>query len=55
MESTPFIDKMMEVCEMQTTQNEYIDIILDENILKTLQPDEVLLISKKKNCVKKKS
>lgn len=45
MESSPFIEKMNEVCEFQLTSQEYNPIILDEHILRTLTPEEV-----KKTC-----
>lgn len=44
MESSPFIDKMNEICELQLTSEEYNPIILDENLLKTLMPEEVFKI-----------
>ena len=41
---TPFIEKMNEVCELQLTTQEYIPIVLEENVLKTLTAEEVLFI-----------
>ena len=43
-DSTPFIEKMNEVCELQLTTQEYIPIVLEENVLKTLTAEEVLFI-----------
>ena len=42
-ESTPFLDKMNEVCEMQMTTQEYIPITVSENIIKSMEPDEVFI------------
>jgi len=40
-ESTPFLDRMSDVCEQQLTSTEYIPVTIDEEIIKSLQPDEV--------------
>ena len=36
--------KMNEICEQQVANEEYIPIILDESIAKTLHPEEVKII-----------
>lgn len=40
-DSTPFLDRMNEVCEQQVASQEYIPIVVNEEIIKSLQPDEV--------------
>jgi len=43
MDTTPFIDKMNQVCEMQVASQDYIPIVVNESIIKSLSTDEVTL------------
>eukprot|EP00828_Plagiopyla_frontata_P043467 TRINITY_DN678_c0_g1_i2.p1 TRINITY_DN678_c0_g1~~TRINITY_DN678_c0_g1_i2.p1 ORF type:complete len:953 (-),score=153.20 TRINITY_DN678_c0_g1_i2:31-2889(-) len=49
-ESTPFFMKMNEVCEQQVANEDYIPIVLDEDIIKTLNPEEVFAVDYTKYC-----
>ena len=43
-DSTPFLDKMNDVCEMQVASQDYMPIVINEEIVRSLQPDEVISI-----------
>ncbi|KAL4432520.1 hypothetical protein ABPG74_013374 [Tetrahymena malaccensis] len=49
-ESSPFLDKLTEVFEIQQTTQEYIPVTLDENIVSTLGIDEVYWVDYTKYC-----
>jgi len=43
-DSTPFIDKMNQVCEMQVASQDYIPIVVNETIVRSMNTDEVRII-----------
>ena len=45
MDSTPFIDKMNQVCEMQVASQDYIPIVVNEQIVRSMNSDEVNIFS----------
>lgn len=49
-DSTPFLDRMNDVCEQQVASQEYISVIVNEEIIRSLQPDEVYFVDHTKHC-----
>ena len=49
-ESSPFFDKMNEVCELQMTSQDYIPITVGENIIRSFEPDELYWVDYTKYC-----
>jgi len=43
-DSTPFIDKMNQVCEMQVASQDYIPIVVNETIVRSMNTDEVKIL-----------
>ncbi len=43
MDSTPFVNKMNQVCEMQVASQDYIPIVVNEAIIRSMSREEVLI------------
>jgi len=50
MDSTPFIDKMNQVCEMQVASQDYVPIVVNETIVRSLNSDEIYFVNLTKYC-----
>jgi hypothetical protein len=49
-ENSPFMNKIKEVFETQVTAQEYIPIMLDRELVKSLEPEEVFIVDFSKYC-----
>lgn len=49
-DGSPFNDRLAEVCDMQITSHEYIPVVVDERIIKSMKYEEVYIIDLTKHC-----